>query len=127
MPSPLTILSVSGDNSLLTSRRLLLRNWGYQVRSAATSREALAALDLPTSFDLVLLCHSIPEAGRVSLVAAIKQRCPRLPILMLQCGPLATEATVDATCVDYTPENILGTIQRLTEPPKQPFLIRQTD
>jgi CheY-like chemotaxis protein len=112
----LTILSISSDESLLRIRSLLLRHWGYHVWSTATDSETLTLLESPATFDLALLCHSIPEQRRVSLVAAIKKRCPSLPIVMLQRGMTATEAAVDGACQSDMPENILSAIRRLTSP-----------
>ncbi len=118
MSSDLTILSVSNDDGLLVTREFLLQHWGYRVRSATTDQEALALLEPPVPFDLVLLCHSLPESRRISLVAGIKQRSPRLPIVMLQGGMTATgtavDAAIDAACESHLPENILNTIQQLT-------------
>jgi hypothetical protein len=63
------ILSIGDDSILLYSRRLILETAGYSVECArgniATIEEALLR-----RFDLVLLCHSIPEVQESSAPGA---------------------------------------------------------
>jgi DNA-binding response OmpR family regulator len=48
-----------------------------------------------TRLNLVLLCHSVPEASRISLCKALKKSIPNAPILMLENGYDQTSAEID--------------------------------
>ena len=91
------ILTISRDESLQRSRTLLLEHIGYRVTplgSNAAVIEFLAAASKPY-LDLVLMCHSVPEASRVTLCDALKAAYPQTPILMLYNGYDPTAAKVD--------------------------------
>lgn len=79
------ILSIGDDSILLYSRRLILETAGYSVESAkgniATVEKALLR-----KFDLILLCHSIPEEVVHRIVEASTRIAPQTPVL--QISPL---------------------------------------
>jgi DNA-binding response OmpR family regulator len=58
---PFSILSIGYDGPLLDSRSSLLRSKGFRVASARSRHEAIMLCGA-SSFDLVMLCTSIPPA-----------------------------------------------------------------
>jgi DNA-binding response OmpR family regulator len=78
------ILSVSYDESLLTTRRLLLEREGYQVDSAL-GFAASAALCRKNGFDLFIMGHSIPHADKKELIKLFRAANPA-PVLSLRRG-----------------------------------------
>ena len=76
------ILSVSYDENLLITRRLLLEKQGYRVTSALGFVEALARCQ-QDGFDLFILGHSIPALDKERLVKTFRATCDA-PILTLQ-------------------------------------------
>jgi len=61
------------------------------------------------------MCHSVPEASRVSLVNRIKELKPKLPILMLYNGYDPTQAKVDGSLHSLeSPEAMLNMIGFMT-------------
>ena len=97
MSTSKSILTISRDAKLQHSRTLLLEHSGYRVSAALSDKDAIAFVENDRTMDLVLMCHSVPEASRVILVTKIKEICPKLPILMLYNGYDPTEAKVDGS------------------------------
>jgi CheY-like chemotaxis protein len=69
---------------------------GYDVCEAITDQQAIGFLEGPIAFDLVLMCHSVPEPSRLLLAAKVKASRPNLPILMVAEGYETTAAQVDS-------------------------------
>lgn len=110
-----SILIVSRDNLLQSTRRLVLENAGYTVFSAHTEAEAIQFVEGPDIYSLVLLCHSMPEIRRLFLVEKLKMLQPTLPILMLYNSYDPTMAKVDRSIHSLeSPEALLEAIGRLT-------------
>jgi hypothetical protein len=59
-------------------------------------QQAIGFLEGPIAFDLVLMCHSVPEPSRLLLAAKVKASRPNLPILMVAEGYETTAAQVDS-------------------------------
>ena len=114
---PKSILTISRNKELQHVRTLVLQHAGYEVSEAINDKDALAFMDAPNSFSLVLLCHSVPELSRVRLVTAMKAQQPHLPVLMLYNGHDPTAARVDGSIHNLdSAENLLEMIGFLTKP-----------
>lgn len=69
-----------------TNRRILntqLEQWKLVPVLAASGKEALALLNAGSHFDLVISDMHMPEMDGVSLTQLIKQKHPRLPVVLL--------------------------------------------
>ena len=109
------ILTISRNPELQRVRTLVLQHAGYQVSAALSDKEAINFIKADKSINLVLLCHSVPEASRVFLVTRIKELEPTLPILMLYNGYDPTDAKVDGSLHNLdTPEAMLNMIGFMT-------------
>jgi hypothetical protein len=75
------ILSVSYDEVLLHTRRLLLESAGYSVTSAFGLKESL--YHCRGGFDLFILGHSISESDKQLLIKEFHASCPS-PIISLR-------------------------------------------
>ena len=110
-----SILTISRDQSLQSTRTLILQQTGYTVSAALNDKDAIGFVEGPTPIDLVLICHSVPEASRIYLATEIKKLKPRLPILMLYNGYDPTSANVDGSLHSLeTPEALLDMIGFMT-------------
>ena len=117
MKTTKSILIVSRDKVLQTTRRLVLEHSGYRVSSAHSDAEAIQFVKGPDSYSLVLLCHSVPEISRLFLVETLKILQPTLPILMLYNSYDPTMAKVDSSMHSLeSPVALLEVIGRLTQP-----------
>lgn len=110
-----SILTISRNQPLQHVRTLVLQSAGYQVSAALNDKEAIRFVENEKSINLVLLCHSVPEASRVFLVNRIKELKPKLPILMLYNGYDPTNAKVDGSLHNLeTPDAMLDMIGFMT-------------
>jgi DNA-binding response OmpR family regulator len=72
------ILSVSYDEALLATRRMLLETAGFEVVPALGFTDALVQCEMD-KFDLIIIGHTLPRSDKEALVANIKLR---------KCGPV---------------------------------------
>ena len=93
------ILSMGRDHSLMTIRTMVLQQAGYAVTDAYSSSEALEHLRA-AEFDLMLICHTVPEVEQRELVAAVRLLQPGLQIVYINSSghqsTYADCATVDS-------------------------------
>lgn len=110
-----SILTVSRNRQLQSIRTLVLQRAGYKVSAALNDKEAISFVETEKFINLVLLCHSVPEASRVFLAGRIKELKPNLPILMLYNGYDPTAAKVDGSLHNLeTPDAMLDMIGFMT-------------
>ncbi|MCK4412150.1 MAG: response regulator [Candidatus Eisenbacteria sp.] len=76
------ILWVDDEIDMLRPHMLYLEGKGYQVTPVANGHDALELVDQET-FDLVLLDEMMPGMGGLTVLAAIKERQPNLPVVMI--------------------------------------------
>ena len=115
MPTRKSILTISRDPGLQHTRTLVLERAGYRVVAAENDKDALSSISSDPHFDLVLLCHSVPEKSRVLLADKIKEAHPNWPIMMLYNGYDPTQAHVDGSMHNLeSPEKVLGMVDFLT-------------
>ncbi|HEX3153100.1 MAG TPA: hypothetical protein VHV32_00675 [Candidatus Angelobacter sp.] len=116
MAASKSILTISRDQPLQNTRTIILEQAGYQVSAALNDKDAVAFVAAPNNLSLVLMCHSVPETSRVTLVNRIKELNPKLPILMLYNGYDPTSAKVDGSLHSLeTPEAMLDMIGFMTK------------
>ena len=61
---------------------MMLEHEGHEVQTATNGTEALSLLE-QRAFDLVVTDYAMPGMTGAALAAAIKQRLPRQPVLMI--------------------------------------------
>jgi CheY-like chemotaxis protein len=111
MTTASSILTISRDRVLQSTRTFILEQAGYSVSAASNDKDAISFVEAPNNIRLVLMCHSVPEASRMLLVTRIKALNPTLPILMLYNGYDPTQAKVDGSLHSLeTPEAMLDMI-----------------
>ena len=93
------VLSVGFNRMLLEPRNQVLRSAGYLVVAAYSLR---AAVDYfrAGDFDLVVLCHSVPQKDRESLTSLLRAWGSRIPVVSVsgkvcECDAFATETLED--------------------------------
>jgi hypothetical protein len=114
MKSPKLVVTISRDTPLQITRTLLLQHSGYRVVALGSDDAVREFLRLPhqTQPNLVLMCHSVPEASRVALYSGIKYRFPSAPILTLHKGYDSSAADVDGRMENMRdPQALLDTVQ----------------
>ena len=86
------ILVVDDEPAVCETIKMVLEHDGYKVQAANSGREALILLE-QGKFDLVTTDFSMPEMKGDALAAAIKERLPKLPVMMISGnGAIAKDA-----------------------------------
>jgi CheY-like chemotaxis protein len=98
------VLSVGSDPMLLDTRNLLMQAAGYIVVSVNSLKEAFPLFQ-DGDFDLVILCHTLPQQDRERLTSLIRASGSRVPIHAVsvgasQCDVFAA-ATLEKTPVEF--------------------------
>jgi DNA-binding response OmpR family regulator len=107
-----TILSAGKDESLLETRKLVLQSAGYAVITAFGVDESIRLCREGTHFDLAILCHTIPHAGKRRLISTLRQACS-VPVICLQ-GSQADQPVPEADYhVETDPKQLLDCIARV--------------
>jgi CheY-like chemotaxis protein len=111
-----SILTISRDRPLQSTRTFILEREGYSVFAAVNDDDAVALVAATNNLSLVLMCHSVPETSRVLLVNRINALNPKLPILMLYNGYDITLAKVDGSLHSLeSPQAMLEMINFMTK------------
>jgi len=79
---PRRILVVDDEPFVCDAVRMMLAFDGHDVKTANNGREALEILD-KQDFDLVITDYAMPSMKGDELAAAIKQRSPNQPVVMI--------------------------------------------
>jgi DNA-binding response OmpR family regulator len=98
-----SILSFGYDLVLMPIRTLLLENAGYHTVEVFSWGETLKQLKANT-FDLLLICHSVPAEEQAALVESIRPLRRTLPILCLSTTPFKRTAHNCASACSVAPE-----------------------
>jgi CheY-like chemotaxis protein len=97
----LRMLLVGSDSRLLATRAAVLLKTGAAVVYRDTSG-ALGIMDRE-AFDLIVLCHSLPETDVAVIVEKVHRKIPGAKILMvnsaLNGSAMYTDSHVDATSI----------------------------
>jgi CheY-like chemotaxis protein len=113
------ILSVDDEPGILVSRQLILESEGYRVLSAADGEQALHFFEAH-AVDLVLLDYVMPGINGGVVAQKIKNRNPRVPVVIVSASPVAEEQSLG--CVDCFinkgegPALLLAKIRQLLAP-----------
>jgi CheY-like chemotaxis protein len=110
------ILLAGSDSRLLVTRAAVLSKTGAAVVHRNTM-ETLNILDRET-FDLVVLCHSLPESDVAVIVDKVHRKIPRARILMVTSGlegyRVHKESEIDATSISE-PKRLVALAKELLQ------------
>ncbi len=106
-----SILSVSYDKSLMETRQMLFKAYGYEVVSSLGFTDSISHCRRG-EFDLFVLGHSIPGSDKLELIKTFRKHCDG-PIISLQ--RVAGEPLVDGADyhIETDPEPLLQLIARI--------------
>ena len=105
------ILNVGYEPTLLETRTLVLRSAGYAVESASSVEEAMQRFR-GGHFDVVILCHSIPEQGRERLVWLIREHGSATPVIFVSSRAASADRFADIT-IDNRPTGLVSAVEQL--------------
>lgn len=119
-----SVLLVDDSAVQATTRRMILERAGYHV---TVSLDALAALSLVSDhgcssrYSLVITDHVMPSLSGAEFVAALREVCPSMSVLVLS-GMAEAESEYQDLDVEFrlkpfAPEELLATVARLIDEP----------
>jgi CheY-like chemotaxis protein len=88
------ILVVDDEPAVCGAIKMMLEHDGHKVQMASSGREALSLLE-QGGFDLVTTDFSMPGMKGDALAAAIKQRLPNQPVLMISGNGAMSKSSGD--------------------------------
>jgi len=114
------ILIVDDESLVRQSVQILLQGDGYIVAQARSGAEALALFE-PGKFDMIFTDYLMPEMRGDKLAAAIKQRSPSQPVVMITAFPEKLQSSdcplggVDSIiCKPFEADTLRSAINRYT-------------
>jgi CheY-like chemotaxis protein len=132
--SPLRILMVEDDLSILEFSTSVLKSSGFQVDTAVDGEAGWDALHT-SSYDLLITDNNMPKLSGVELIQKLRSAHMTLPVVMAS-GAIPTEASNRNSSLElaatlakpFTMDELLGTVKKAlhaTEgPPATPAIFR---
>ena len=109
------LLSVGLDPALMHIRTAVLANAGYSVYPSFAARDAFQIFTFH-DIDLVILCHTIPEDQKVNLIASMRQKKRRTPVISIHADGEADHELVDGYVHSLDgPEALLACIAQVLD------------
>jgi DNA-binding NtrC family response regulator len=114
------ILAFGHDTTLLHTRELILRHDGFDV-VATTNRAEAGRILSEQPIDLVILCHTVREPERQTILTLAHASRPDLKVLLLTTSCFSSHAwDRDTTlCTLDGPPGLLAAVHQLTFQPLQ--------
>jgi len=75
------ILLADDNESVRRALARCLESSGYKVVEAATGKEAVAQLNSPTEFDLLITDLAMPDMDGLQVLTEVKRTDPELPVI----------------------------------------------
>jgi CheY-like chemotaxis protein len=117
---PSFIVAEPEPEQALSSRKLLLETFKYNVLTAHSVRETVEMVGLfPNSDALIVHCR-LPEFDADTAIKEVKSRAPNLPIIAL-CPTEGELKWADHIVQSHQPQELLGLVQRLFGDPRKGF------
>ncbi|PYV52074.1 MAG: hypothetical protein DMG92_02210 [Acidobacteria bacterium] len=113
------ILVVDDEPLIVHTAALILREGGYEVRTASDGFEALTALSRSVP-DILISDLSMPNMSGFELLSIVRRRFPQLPVIAISgeyTGIAPTGLIADAffSKGEYSPEDLFARIVELLE------------
>ncbi len=104
------LLSFGYDPLLMHVRSMLLRTTGYTVTETDSCIETIRLICLGR-FDLILMCHTVPEEQQTEVMRRAVEHQPDVPVLCLTDNPGVKYSEICQTASNTAPE-LLRHIER---------------
>ncbi len=100
------LLSFGYDPLLMNVRTMLLRTTGYAVTETDSCIETIRLICMGR-FDLILMCHTVPEDQQKTVVRRAKEFQPGIAVLCLSDNPGVSYSEFCETASNTAPELLL--------------------
>ncbi len=110
MPISKSVLCVSWNPSLASTREMLLTQAGYTVISALGEEEAASRCGAKA--DLLVLGHSVPQNEKQAVIKCFRQHC-QAPVLSLLRPGQAKLPEADFAVEAFNPADFVQAVQNI--------------
>ena len=119
------VLSISDDPTVRLTRELVLRRNGYEILSVS-SNDLLGVAQI-RSFDVVVMCYSVPQARAMAVADRLRRYKPDVRLLRVNSRIAKVESCYDADSdVLSGPENLLKAVKRLLDKNAAPVSLKKS-
>lgn len=119
MRRPTFIVAEPEPDQALSSRKILLETFKFNVITAHSEPEMLELLTEFPNVDAVILHDDTPGSTIQELVRAVKQRCPGMKVVALNPGGDRQSRLTDHVVNSHNPEELLHLLQTLFGDPRK--------
>jgi DNA-binding response OmpR family regulator len=112
MDRPLSILSISYDESVLHTRAWILESAGCNVTSALGFVQAVTHCQ-NSAFDLIIMGHSIPGKDRESLLQVVRSHNHSRILLLRRAGQEISPGTEHSLDALEGPEALISAVKSI--------------
>jgi CheY-like chemotaxis protein len=113
MRRPTFIVAEPEPEQAISSRKLLLETFKFNVITAHSEPEMLELLTAFPNVDAVILHDDTPGSTIQELVHTVKQRCPGMNVVALNPGGDRQSRLADHVVNSHKPEELLQLLQSL--------------
>lgn len=113
MRRPTFIVAEPEPDQALSSRKILLETFKFNVITAHSEPEMFELLDTFPNVDAVILHDDTPGTTTREIVKGIKQRLPKMPVLALSPRGDESGRLADHVVNSHKPEELLQLLQTL--------------
>ncbi|MFZ0704417.1 MAG: hypothetical protein WAM71_02355 [Candidatus Korobacteraceae bacterium] len=119
MRRPTFLVAEPEPDQAISSRKLLLETFKFNVITAHSEPEMLELLTVFPNVDAVILHDDTPGPSIQELVRTVKQRCPEMKVVALNPGGDRQSRQVDHVVNSHSPEELLHLLQRIFGDPRK--------
>ena len=113
MRRPTFIVAEPEPDQALSSRKILLETFKFNVITAHSEEEMFELLDAFPNADAVILHDDTPGESTRDIVKSIKQQCPHMQVVALTPRSENTRRAADHVVNSHKPEELLQLLQRI--------------
>lgn len=113
MHRPTFLVAEPEPDQALSSRKLLLENFKFNVITAHSEQEMLELLDLFPNVSAVILHDNIPGQTATGILKSVRDRAPKMQIVALNPRGERHNQIADHVVNSHSPEELLHLLQRL--------------
>jgi DNA-binding response OmpR family regulator len=113
MRRPTFLVAEPEPEQALSSRKLLLETYKFNVITAHSEQEMFELLDVFPQVDAVILHDDTPGSASLKIVEDIRRRAPKMPVVALSPGGDGLNGLADHVVNSHDPEGLLHLLQGL--------------
>lgn len=119
MRRPTFLVAEPEPDQALSSRKLLLESFKFNVITAHSEQEMLEVLDLFPNVDAVILHDDTPGQAAAGIVKTVRERSPKMKVVALNPRGIARNNLADHVVNSHSPEELLHLLQRIFGDPRK--------